>query len=141
MIYFFVYLFLEVLFFVQISSIIGGLATFLEIVFSAFLGFAILIKLKTTLMQNIGLVLSGQVGMRDFRAPSIFSVIGAFLLIAPGFLTDIVGIALQFSLFSSIIVSRMDIKYKKNSSEFKNYTQKDSDVIDVEVISDNRYIK
>jgi len=53
MIYFFIYLFLEVMMTVEVASRIGGFAMFSEIVVSALLGMAILFNFRTTLLSNI----------------------------------------------------------------------------------------
>lgn len=52
MVYFLIYLFLEVLISVNISSAIGGLATFFEILASAFIGIAILVNFRNTLLKT-----------------------------------------------------------------------------------------
>lgn len=53
MIYFIVYLFLEVLLSVNISSYIGGLNTFFEIILTAFIGISILVNFRKTLVENL----------------------------------------------------------------------------------------
>ena len=146
MIYFIVYIFLEVLVSVNISSSIGGLATFFEIVLSAFIGISILVDFRATLLQNITAVSYNAIDLREFQRLNLFTIIGAILLIIPGFLTDIIGVLMQFSVFTSMIVNRYNVKsgnYKAGSAQdnIKNNTQKDSNVIDVEIISDHSTIK
>lgn len=141
MIYFLIYLFLEVLISVNISSAIGGLATFFEILLSAFLGISILINFRNTLFENMKAVSYSCIDLREFQRLNLFTLFGAILLILPGFLTDIIGIALQFSVITSMIVNRYDVKSKScNTSMFEDEKifKKDSqDVIDVEVIEHN----
>lgn len=132
MIYFLVYLFLEVFISVNISSAIGALATFVEIIASAILGFAILINFKSTLRDNFAALASNVINFREFERLNIFTIVGAILLILPGFLTDIFGILLQFSAFTKMIVNHYGIKYKD-----KKHKRGDNDVIDVEIISDS----
>ncbi|MGE3613339.1 MAG: FxsA family protein [Sulfurimonas sp.] len=137
MLYFLIYLFFEVLVSVNISSAIGGLATFFEIIFSAFLGFAILANFRTTLRENLMAVSYSTIDLNELQRLNLFTIVGAILLIVPGFLTDIIGILLQFSVFTSMLVNRYDVK-----SKYKKYNkEKDSDVIDVEIISDNSHTK
>lgn len=136
MIYFLVYLFLEVFISVNISSAIGALATFVEIIASAILGFAILINFKSTLRDNFAALASNVINFREFERLNIFTIVGAILLILPGFLTDIFGILLQFSAFTKMIVNHYGIKYKD-----KKHKREDSDVIDVEIISDSSISK
>ncbi len=143
MLYFLVYLFLEVLVSVQISSAIGGLATFFEILLSAFIGIAILVNFRKTLVENMTAVSYNCIDLQQFQKLNLFTLIGAILLIVPGFLTDILGILLQFSVFTSMIVNRYNVKSGKCNTSFeeKNNIAKDSDVIDVEIIEHNAPIK
>jgi UPF0716 family protein affecting phage T7 exclusion len=142
MIYFLIYLFLEVIVSVNISSAIGGLATFLEIVLSAFLGVAILANFKATLRENIMAVSYSCIDLKQFQSLNLFTIIGAILLIIPGFLTDIVGILLQFSVFTTMLVNRYNMSFGKCNTKYeKNNIEKDIDVIDVEIISDNSRVK
>ncbi|MDD2837824.1 MAG: FxsA family protein [Sulfuricurvum sp.] len=130
MIYFLIYLFLEVSLTVEIASRIGGLATFLEIVFSAFLGIFILMNFRHTLAENIYALRMRQIDMEGFSQRNMMGLFGAILLIVPGFLSDLIGIVLQFSLFSSLIINRFTRKYQPPTQP------KDDNVIDAEIIRD-----
>jgi 2-isopropylmalate synthase/UPF0716 protein FxsA len=142
MIYFLIYLFLEVLVSVQISSAIGGLATFFEIILSAFIGLSILINFRSTLVENMRAVSLNQIDVAEFERLNLFTLIGAILLIIPGFLTDIIGALLQFSAITSMIVNRYNVKSKEANSLYENENfQGDSDVIDVEIIEHNTTVK
>ncbi|HIP14889.1 MAG TPA: FxsA family protein [Sulfurimonas autotrophica] len=143
MIYFLLYLFLEVLVSVEISSAIGGLATFFEIVLSAFIGVVILINFRKTLIENLTAVSYNCIDLEQFQKLNLFTLIGAILLIIPGFLTDILGILMQFSVITSMIVNRYNVKSGKCNSSFEeqNNIRKDSDVIDVEIIDHNSTLK
>ncbi len=139
MIYFLAYLFLEVIISVNISSEIGGLNTFFELLFSAFIGVYILFHFQSILAENMRAVSTRQIDLQKFQELNIFTLIGAILLIIPGFLTDILGILLQFHLFTSMLVNRFSAKYDSKDIDIDsntNYT-KDEDVIDVEIISDS----
>ena len=142
MIYFVVYLFLEVLISVNISSAIGGLATFFEIIITAFMGISILVNFRKTLVENMTAVSYSCIDLDQFQRLNLFTLFGAILLIVPGFLTDIIGALMQFSAFTSMLVNRYHVKSSscKTSFEEKNI-KKDSDVIDVEIISDSTSIK
>ena len=143
MIYFIIYLFLEVLVSVNISSAIGGLATFFEILLTAFIGISILINFRKTLVENMTAVSYNCIDLEQFQKLNLFTLIGAILLIIPGFLTDIIGILLQFSAFTSMIVNRYNVKSENNNmhSNMQNHIKKDSDVIDVEIISSDSTTK
>ncbi|MEA1918000.1 MAG: FxsA family protein [Campylobacterota bacterium] len=141
MIYFLVYLFLEVIVSVQISSAIGGIWTFVELLVSAFIGFTILVNFRTTLAQNFQAVASNCMSLDEFQKLNLFTLLGAILLILPGFLSDIIGILLQFSVFTDMLVVKYNMK--KNGStcsvdKSNNIKDKKNEtVIDVEVISEH----
>jgi len=144
MLYFLLYLFLEVLISVEISSALGGLATFFEILLSAFIGISILVNFRKTLVENMTAVSYNCIDLEQFQRLNLFTLIGAILLIIPGFLTDIVGILLQFSAFTSMIVNRYHVKSHSCNTSFEEeniYVKKDSDVIDVEVIEHDSTLK
>ena len=144
MIYFIIYLFLEVLVSVNISSAIGGLATFFEIMLTAFIGISILINFRKTLVENMTAVSYNCIDLEQFQKLNLFTLIGAILLILPGFLTDIIGILLQFSAFTSMIVNRYHVKSGRCNTSYEGENinnKKDSDVIDVEVIEHDATLK
>ena len=127
----------------NISSQIGGFNTFLELVASAFLGFALLVNFRTTLIENMQAFSMQKIDLQEFQRLNIFAVLGAILLIVPGFLTDIIGILLQFSVVTKMLVNRFTAKsiYQNNTSfreeQSQIHTQKDDDVIDVEIINND----
>jgi 2-isopropylmalate synthase/UPF0716 protein FxsA len=142
MIYFLIYLFLEVLVSVQISSAIGGLATFFEILITAFIGISILINFRATLVENMTAVSYNCIDLEEFQRLNLFTLIGAIFLIVPGFLTDIIGALLQFSAITSMIVNRYNVKSNKCKPSFEEQdNQGDSDVIDVEIIEHHTTVK
>jgi UPF0716 family protein affecting phage T7 exclusion len=145
MIYFLVYLFLEVIISVNISSAIGGLATFLEILVSALLGILILMNFKETIVENMKAVSYNCIDLQEFQRLNLFTLFGAFFLIVPGFLTDIIGVLLQFSAITSMIVNRYNVKSSHcNTSVFeeeKKYKKDNDEVIDVEIIERDTSVK
>ncbi len=142
MIYFLVYLFLEVIVSVNLSSYLGGLLTFLEIMLSAFIGISILINFRNTIRENLTAVSYNCIDLQQFQNLNLFTLLGAVLLIVPGFLTDIIGLLMQFSVLTSMLVNRYNVKSGSCKTNVKqNNIQKDHDVIDVEIISDNSTIK
>ena len=142
MVYFLVYLFLEVLVSVNISSAIGGLVTFFEILLSAIFGLSILMNFRSTIRENFTAVSYNCIDLEQFQKLNLFTIIGAILLIVPGFLTDIIGILLQFSIFTKMVVNRYNINSGKCKTQHKQDSlKKDSDVIDVEIISSSTHNK
>jgi UPF0716 family protein affecting phage T7 exclusion len=157
MIYFLIYLFLEVMISSSIASLIGGLNTFLEIIISSMLGIFILKNFKLSLSYSISKVRIGQLTQEEFIKENAGKAIGGILLILPGFFTDIIGILLQFSflviLFSKIFKFKRppnrtrystnfeyDSKFYRNTNN-TNYKRKKDEIIDVEIINDSKSIK
>ncbi len=136
MIYFLIYLFLEVLLTVQVASRIGGLMMFGEIVLSAFIGIVILFNFRTTLVLNIMELKERRLDANGFYKRNLLSLLGAILLILPGILTDTIGILIQFYLLISLIISQFMPKYPKQDSPQNPTYSKDDNVIDAEIISD-----
>jgi len=160
LIYFLIYLFLEVMLSSSIASNIGGLNTFFEIVISAIIGIYLLKNFKFSLTQSIQEAREGQITQEEFIKTNVAKAIGAVLLIVPGFFTDFIGIALQFGLFTMFITKIF--KFKKpnatnqgysNPSGFQythtsqtnfnnsNYKGTKDEIIDVEIIDDSKSIK
>jgi UPF0716 family protein affecting phage T7 exclusion len=140
--YFLIYFFLEVIISVNISSSIGALLTFVEIMFSALVGISILVNFRSTLVENLSAVSYKQIDLLQFQKLNLFTLIGAVLLIVPGFLTDIIGVIMQFSVLTSMLVNRYAVK----SKHYKMYDEektikKDADVIDVEIISEHNSLR
>ncbi|MBL0687757.1 MAG: FxsA family protein [Sulfurospirillum sp.] len=137
--YFLIYLFLEVLISVNISSYIGAFATFLEIIFSAIVGFMLLGNFRNTLAQSIKAMQSRTISMQEFQKLNAFILLGALLLIVPGFFSDIVGLFLQFSFFATLFAKK--ILHVKDDIDIYDTTQyrkkRDDEIIDVEVIDDH----
>ncbi len=135
MIYFLIYLFLEVMLSVYIASLIGGLATFIEIVLTAFIGVYILLRFQDKLSENMKRFSMQQMDIRQMQELNLFTLFGSILLIIPGFLTDILGVLIQFAIITQPFVNKYGKKY--DSNHVSNSTKKDENVIDVEIISDS----
>ncbi len=128
MIYFVIYLFAEVLLTVEIASRIGGLATFFEIVGSAFAGLFVLMNFRHALSENLDALRTRQIDPQGFSNRNIKGLLGAFLLILPGFLCDTIGILMLLSLLGSLLINRFTRKYEPPTQS------KDDYVIDAEIV-------
>ncbi|MDD3325287.1 MAG: FxsA family protein [Sulfurospirillaceae bacterium] len=132
--YFLVYLFLEVFVSVNISSKIGALWTFVEIILSAVVGVLLLANAKNTLFESMQALQNRVISMDEFKKLNAFSILGALFLILPGFFGDIVGLFLQFGFFATLFAKKVlhvrDVEDKFGSIK-KEYND---EVIDVEII-------
>ena len=129
MIYFLLYLFIETFVSVEIASLIGPIWTFIEIVVSAIVGIYMLINYQYKANEYLFALVRQDISLEEFESLNLYSLLGAILLIVPGFFTDILGILLQFNAFAIFFAKR--ILHLKNKNKNK---KGDEDVIDVEII-------
>jgi UPF0716 family protein affecting phage T7 exclusion len=130
-IYFLLYFFLEVVITVDIASRIGGLATFFEIIISAGVGFFLLTNFRYTLAQSMTALMSGSITVEEFQRMNMLSLLGALLLIVPGFFSDIIGVLLQFGFFGTFVAKKiLHLRNKKRAKKEGDI----EDAIDVEII-------
>ncbi|MDQ1298455.1 MAG: hypothetical protein QG558_994 [Campylobacterota bacterium] len=134
MIYFLIYLFLEVMITVEVASRIGGFAMFSEIMVSALIGIAILFNFRTTLLSNVMELKERRISANGFYKRNLLSLLGAILLILPGIFTDIMAGIIHVFLLGSLIDSRFMPKYPQQNQP---HQPKDDHVIDAEIISDS----
>lgn len=135
MIYFLIYLFAEVIITVNIASVIGGSATFVEIIASAMLGILILVNFRHTLSENMRALQMRQISTEGFMQLNLMGLLGAILLILPGFLSDSIGVIIIVSLLVKLLINRFSRKYEQPNQP------KDDYVIDAEIISDTTAIR
>jgi len=139
MIYFFIYLFVEVLVSVQIAGYLGGIGTFLEIMLSGFIGIVLLANVKTTMMESFKAMSNNCISIKEFQELNIFALLGAILLILPGLLSDIIGVLMQFSVFTGLVISRY--QYHKGECPAPKNTKGEENVIDVEIVHTDTHLK
>jgi len=133
LIYFLLYLFLEVVISVEIASYIGAITTFFEIILSALIGGVIIANFKYSIMEYAIELAKGEITQEEFFALNLSKVIGAVLLIIPGFFSDIIGILLIFDIITKLVLKIF--KFKKVDK------RREDEVIDVEIIDDSGYIR
>ncbi len=129
-----IYLFLEVLISYEMIGFIGVFGFVLEIVLSAFLGFFILVNFRLFLADALVRVRERDLSYEAFVGLNVFRILGAFLLIMPGSLTDILGILMQFSALGFLFVKPFVKKNPPNESPNDSY----GEIIDVEVIEKDK---
>jgi UPF0716 family protein affecting phage T7 exclusion len=155
LVYFLIYLFLEVMISSSIAASLGGLTIFLEIVLSAIIGITILKNFKFSLMESIEKARSGQMTQQEFLRTNVSRAIGAIFLIIPGFFTDIIGLLMLVGFLPFIVSKIFTFKpptttngyptdFDINQTNFNNTTYKGvkhDEIIDVEIIDDSKPIK
>jgi len=146
--YILIYLFTEIMVSSYISSYLGGFMSFIMVILSAFVGISLLRVFKYSLALNIKDLTSGKISQEDFVKTNMAKALGAFLLIIPGFFTDILGLLLQFGFLTMLFSKIFKLKStpqnphtytNQNTSSANNFyyekdTKYDDDIIDVEII-------
>jgi 2-isopropylmalate synthase/UPF0716 protein FxsA len=122
---------------VNISSQIGGLATFVEIMFTAMVGFMLLGNFRNTFAESMRAMQRRTISMQEFQKLNAFALLGALLLILPGFFSDIIGLFLQFSFFATLFAKKiLHVKDNIDIDDIQHTRKEDDEIIDVEVIDD-----
>ena len=135
--YFLAYLLIEVFVSVNISSNIGAMATFLEIVVSAIFGFILLTNFKNTFFESLQAMQKRTISMQEFQKLNAFTLLGALLLIVPGFFSDIIGIFLQFTFFATLFARKiLHVKDNIDIEDIQHIKKEHDEIIDVEIIDD-----
>lgn len=139
MIYFLIYLFLEVMVTSEISAMIGGLNTFALIILTAIAGFIIMANFRFALHENLTRLMKREISQQEFFTQNLFRVVGAILLIIPGFFSDILGVMFQFQPLAMLmagVLFKGQKTYVNNPHQSRpdQKTRKTDDVIDVEVV-------
>ncbi len=121
----------------SISSAIGGFSTFLEIIATAMIGISLIANFRYTFFESLSALNNRTISIEEFQKLNAFSLLGALLLILPGFFSDILGLLLQFSFFATIFARK--ILHVGRNNRYKNFNEKGihDDVIDVEIIEHN----
>jgi len=131
LVYFLVYLFLEIVFSYEFMRIFTPLGFFLEILISAVAGVYIIQNLDFSLSNNMQKLFTREITQEEFISIGLFKVVGAILLIIPGFFSDIIGILFLFEPFAKFFAK----KIFSNKNYYNNYKY-DDDIIDVEIIDE-----
>ena len=118
----------EIYLFIKIGSKIGAISTILLILSTAFIGL-VYVRYEgfNTLKSAMGQLIKNEIPLFEIISGAAL-VIGAFLLLLPGFLTDAFGFLLIFPVTRKIIFKRVSSKYKKKNKfidgEYKDLDEK-----------------
>jgi UPF0716 family protein affecting phage T7 exclusion len=128
---FLVYLFLEILFSYEFMKVFTPFGFFLEILFTAAAGVYMLQTLNLSLSSNMHKLMRREITQEEFLSIGLFKLIGAVLLIIPGFFSDILGVLFLFEQFAKFMAKKFF-----PSKNFYHKTYRDDDIIDVEIIEE-----
>jgi Protein affecting phage T7 exclusion by the F plasmid len=119
---------IEIYLFIEIGSKIGAVLTILLILSTAFIGI-IYVRYEgfNTLRSAMGQLIKNEIPLFEIVSGAAL-VIGAFLLLLPGFLTDAIGILLIFPITRKMIFKKVSSKYKEKNKfidgEYKDLDEK-----------------
>jgi len=137
LIYFLGYLFLEIVFSYEFMKVFTPFGFFLEIIISAVAGIYIIKNLDFSLRDNLIKLMHRELTEEEFISVGLFKLIGAFLLIVPGFFSDVVGILFLFEPFARFIAKKLF----PNTYVYTTHNNfNDEDIIDVEIIEEKKKI-
>ena len=106
---------IEIYLFIEIGSKIGAVLTILLILSTAFIGI-IYVRYEgfNTLRSAMGQLIKNEIPLFEIVSGAAL-VIGAFLLLLPGFLTDTIGLLLIFKITRKMIFKKVSTKYKEKN--------------------------
>ena len=131
MIYFLIYMFLEIFVSYEFTKIFTPFGMFLEILASAMFGIMLIRTLNFSLAESMQKVMRREITQEEFISIGMFKFVGAIFLVIPGVFTDILGVLMQFEVFGSFVATQVITKKQTTSKEqFKD------DIIDIEIIED-----
>ena len=119
---------IEIYLFIVIGSKIGAVLTILLILSTAFIGI-IYVRYEgfNTLRSAMGQLIKNEIPLFEIVSGAAL-VIGAFLLLLPGFLTDAIGLLLIFPITRKMIFKKVSSKYKEKNKfidgEYKDLDEK-----------------
>ena len=131
MIYFLIYLFIEIVVRYQFTTLFTPLGMFLEVLLTALLGVVIIRNFGFSMMENMQKVIRREIDQEEFLSIGLFKLVGALLLIVPGVFTDILGILMQFDQFGALFAKHF-LPKEEIVSDFAK--RDDDEIIDVEII-------
>ena len=133
-VYFLIYLFLEILFSYEFAKIFTPFGFFLEVILTFIIGVYIIRLLPFSLNESMIKVLRREITEEEFISIGLFKFIGAILLIIPGFFSDILGVLFLFEPFARWIAKKFLPTHTVYTH--KNYNNNDDGIIDVEIIEE-----
>ena len=109
---------IEIYLFIKIGSQIGAFNTVLLIFLTAFVGL-IYVRYEgfNTLKSAIGQVVKNEVPIFEIMSGAAL-VVGAFLLILPGFLTDVLGLIFVIPITRKLLFKKITSKYRNKKKNF-----------------------
>ena len=121
---------IEIYLFIKIGSQIGAFSTISLIFITAFLGI-IYARYEgfNTLKSGMSQIVKNEMPIYEIISGAALAF-AAFLLILPGFATDILGLLIIFPLTRKILLKKVSTKYSKNKNKKQDFIEGEFEDID-----------
>ena len=128
------YLFVEVMITTAVASEIGGVWMFAEVLGTAALGIMMLTGLRQHIATLGADLMARRLNENEVVASSVFRLLGAFLLLLPGVVTDALGLALQVPFLGRRLLRRFYHAQPQPKPKPRNEGGSHGEIIDVEIV-------
>ena len=121
---------IEIYLFIKIGSQIGAFSTISLIFITAFLGI-IYVRYEgfNTLKSGMSQIVKNEMPIYEIISGAALAF-AAFLLILPGFATDILGLLIIFPPTRRLLLKKISIKYSKNNQKKQDFINGEFEDID-----------
>lgn len=131
-----IYFFAELGLFVLFAQHFGFWTLVAEILLSGIMGVFLLTSIVSGDVRGVFETLRNVRSPQEIFFSRSLRVLGAFLLILPGLLSDSVGLLLSLGIFDALVIAFMQKIFPKPKNK-----EQDFEIIDVEVIEENERIE
>ena len=121
---------IEIFLFIKIGSQIGAFNTVSLILITAFIG-VIYARYEgfNTLKSGISQIIKNKIPIYEIISGAALAF-AAFLLILPGFATDVLGLLIIFPPTRKLFLKKISVKYSKNNQKKQNFINGEFEDID-----------
>ena len=121
---------IEIFLFIKIGSQIGAFNTVSLILITAFIG-VIYARYEgfNTLKSGMSQIIKNEIPIYEIISGAALAF-AAFLLILPGFATDILGLLIIFPPSRKLLLKKVSIKYSQNNQKKQDFINGESEDID-----------
>ena len=131
-----IYLLLEFYFSLGIWGELGFIYALMWVIFSMMLGFRLLKSSSLSMKENLDAVNLGKLSLKGLRNASLSRMIGAFLLVLPGVVTDSIGLLLVIYTFYLQFIAKITPEQTNTNYSNTHKGNEDENIIDVEIIDE-----
>ena len=130
---------IEIYLFIKIGSQIGAFSTISLIFITAFLGI-IYVRYEgfNTLKSGMSQIVKNEMPIYEIISGAALAF-AAFLLILPGFATDILGLLIIFPPTRKLLLKKVSTKYSKNKNKKQDFIEGEFEDIDIDEDNERKF--